>query len=406
MKVLLINPKSADLTNPAYWPPLGVLYVAEAVRSNGHDVRVVDMALDPIPGTEYHPELIGVSVTTPNYLAVREIITTCRRQWPGVNVVVGGPHVCIVPEDGPRLGADVTVSGDGQEAMLALADGLPLPPARPVNVNRWPIPARDLVRMDRYAARELGSRSTSLISQFGCPYSCSYCCKWDGYSKVRFRDLDNVVDEIERLKAMGYRALRFFDDELNLSERRLLDLCEAVRPLNVEWTCLVRANLFNERQAAAMVDAGCRMVQMGIESGSDAILKNVRSAKTVADNTNARRVAREAGLQFWAFFVVGLPGESHSTIQETRRWIVENRPDMFSVYTFQPFPGTRIHDRSNEFDIQFPRPLPYDQIALGIRGTAARPLHCLVSTSSLSSEQIVEARRYLDSDVRKEIGLL
>ena len=384
MRVLLIYPNSEDLAVPAYWPPLGILYVAAALQSHDHDVRVIDMALDPIPSADYAPELIGVSCNTPNYLAVRDVIKICRERWPGVRIVVGGPHVRIVPEDGARLGADITVSGDGEEVMLALADDLSLPEDRLVNVNQWPIPARNLIDLDRYAAYELGGKSTSLITSRGCPYQCAYCAKWPGYGQVRFRGLDNVVKEVEELRARGYQSLRFFDDELNLNEDRLLALCESIKPLNVEWTCLVRANLFNERQAAAMVDAGCRMVQMGIESGSDAILKNVRSAKTVADNTNARRVAREAGLQFWAFFVVGLPGESHSTIQETRRWIVENRPDMFSVYTFQPFPGTRIHDRSNEFDIQFPRPLPYDQIALGIRGTAARPLHCLVSTSSLS----------------------
>jgi hypothetical protein len=82
-----------------------------------------------------------------------------------------------------------------------------------------------------------------------------------------------------------------------------------------------------------------------------------------------------------------------------------NRPDIFSVYAFQPFPGTQIHAEPERFDIQFPRPLPYDQVALGIRGTEARPLHCMVRTAALTSEEIVEARRYLDTDVRKEIGL-
>jgi anaerobic magnesium-protoporphyrin IX monomethyl ester cyclase len=403
--VLLISPRSDDLSNPAYWLPLGILYVAAALQDGGHDVRVIDMALDPIPGAEYQPELIGVSCTTPNYLSVRSIIEVCHKQWPGVTVVVGGPHVSIVPEDGKRLGADITISGDGEEAMLAIADGLPLPSSRPVDINQWPIPARNLVKMDRYAARELGHKSASLIGQRGCCFSCCYCCKWPGYQQVRYRDLNNVVEEIEQLKAMGYRALRFFDDELNLNERRLLSLCAAIKPLSVEWTCLVRANLFTEVQASAMIDSGCRMVQMGIESGSDAILKGVNSAKTVADNTKARSIAKSAGLQFWAFFVVGLPGESHATVQDTRRWIIENRPDMFSVYTFQPFPGTQIYKQPQQFDIQFPTPLPYDQMALGIRGTEARPLHCLVSTSSMRSEEIIEARRYLDSDVRKEIGL-
>jgi len=410
MRVLLINPKNEDLYNPAYWPPLGLLYVGTALHSDGNDVRMVDLALDPLPDVSYQPELIGISCTTSNYLAVKGIIGVCKERWPGVPVVVGGPHVSILPEDGPRLGADITVVGDGEETMLQLARNghnghSSLVVSHPVDVNRWPIPARSLIGAHRYAARELGHPSTSLMTQRGCPYQCAYCCKWAGYDRVRYRALSNVVEEVEQLKAAGYRSLRLFDDELNLNERRLLALCRAIKPLGMEWVCLVRANLFNATQAMAMVEAGCRMIQVGVESGSDAILRGVNKSCTVQDNSRACRMAKAAGLQFWAFFVVGLPGESKATIEETRQWIIDNRPDMFSVYTFQPFPGTKIHENPSHYDIQFPSPLPYDQFALGIRGTAARPLHCLVSTASMTSEEIVEARRYLDTDVRQEVGL-
>jgi anaerobic magnesium-protoporphyrin IX monomethyl ester cyclase len=413
VRVLLIQPSNDDLYNPAYWPPLGILYVAAALNAYGHEVKVVDMALDPIPDASYQPSLIGVSCSTPNYLSVKSIISICHQQWPAVSVVVGGPHVSILPPDGRRLGADITITGDGEEAMLDVAFKIgkgvkfhpSIPISHPVDVNVWPLPMRSTEMMSRYGARELGRSSTSLITARGCPYQCSYCCKWPGYDRVRYRDLSNIVEEIEQLKSMGYGSLRFFDDEINLNEKRLLELCKAIQPLNVEWTCLIRANLFTPIQASAMFDAGCRMVQVGVETGSDKILKSMNKRCTVENNTRSRKIAKDAGIQYWAFLVVGLPGESHSTIQDTRHWLLTNHPDIFSVYTFQPFPGTQIHDQRDGFDIQFPRPLPYDQFSLGIRGTALRPLHCLVSTSSLSSEEIVEARRYLDVDVRKEMGL-
>lgn len=413
MKVLLIQPRNDDLYNPAYWPPLGILYVGTALQSEGHEVKVVDMSLDPIPDNRYTPDLIGVGCSTPNYLSVRDIISLCRSQWPGTPIVVGGPHISILPGDGERLGADISVVGDGEEAMLRIAEDIqshtptlhPIVHPQPIDVNRWPIPSRTLIDPRRYGAWELGRPSHSLITTRGCSYRCSYCCKWPGYDHVRCRDLSNVAEEVEQLKSLGYGSLRFFDDELNLNERRLLSLCRALKPLDIEWACLVRANLFNPVQAVAMAEAGCRMVQVGVESGSDEILHNVNKHCTSFDNSRSRKIAKDAGIQYWAFFVVGLPGESPSTLQQTRDWLLSNRPDMFSVYTFQPFPGTQIHDHRDGFDIQFPSPLPYDKFALGIRGTTARPLHCLVNTSSMSSEEIVEARRYLDTDVRKEMGL-
>jgi radical SAM superfamily enzyme YgiQ (UPF0313 family) len=412
MKVLLINPKAEDLIDPAYWPPLGLLYVGTALQSGGHDVRVADLAIDQIPNGKYAPGLIGVTCTTPNYLAVKDIVSTCHSRWPGVPVVVGGPHISVIPEDGARLGADITVQGDGEATMLRIADDLdrgyrprPTPQSWPVDVNRWPIPERALVVMERYTAHELGGRSASLITQRGCPYSCSFCCKWTGYSAVRYRSMANVVEEVEQLKAAGYQRLRFFDDELNLNERRLLELCWAIKPLGVEWSCLVRANLLTAEQAKAMAGSGCRMIQVGVESGSNEILRGVHKGETVEDSTRARAIAREHGIQFWAFFVVGLPGETNGTIQDTRRWILENMPDKFSVYTFQPFPGTQIYQESEKFDIRFPLPVPYDKVPLGIRGTTRRPLNCIVRTASMSSDDILVARRYLDVDVRAEASL-
>ena len=410
MSVLLINP-----LNPVHgdsWPPLGLLYLAAALESAGFDVEVHDDCLGDELSPAQHPHLIGITCTTPNFMAVKELVETCRRRWPGVPIILGGPHISAIPEDGVALGASSVCIGDGEEAILqAAADarkGMLLrwkyySEGYRVDANRWPIPARKYVPLERYTAQQSGLRTGSIITQRGCPWSCAFCCHVQGYRKASVRRFENILRELQELRER-YESLMYFDDEVNLDKRHLVDLCAIMSSVEFKWCCHIRASSFDEKQAERMARAGCREIRVGVESGSAEILKTVHKGCTPEDNSIARRIAKEYGIRFVAFIMLGLPGESPETVEQSRRWLIENRPDYYSVFTFQPFPGTPIYDHPERYDIQFPRPLPYSQISLNIRGERGGQAPCIVSTSAMSSDQISDAVRYFDTELRQEIS--
>ena len=410
MSVLLINPRNP--VHGASWPPLGLLYLAAALESAGFDVEVHDDCLGDELNPAQHPRLIGITCTTPNFMAVKELVATCRHRWPGVPIILGGPHISAIPEDGVALGASSVCIGDGEEAILqAAADarkGMLLrwkyySEGYRVDANRWPIPARKYVPLERYTAQQDGVSTGSIITQRGCPMGCKFCCHVPGYRKTSTRYVSNVAQELQDLRE-AYASLMVFNDEINLDNRHVIDLCAAIETLGFKWCCHVRASSFTELQAERMARAGCREIRVGVESGSAEILKTVHKGCTPEDNSRARRIAKEYGIRFVAFIMLGLPGESPETVKQSRRWLLENRPDYYSVFTFQPFPGTPIYDHPEQYEIKFPRPLPYRQISLNIRGESGGQAPCIVSTSAMSSEQISDAVRYFDSELRQEIS--
>ena len=167
-EVLLINPRSEFLAEPAFVPPLGLLYLGAALEAHGFRVRVADLNLPGETLDGYNPSLIGVTCVTAQFVAVRSLVSRCRSLYPGVRVAVGGPHLSV-RRDAERLGADVGVAGDGEETIIALAVGNG-EGRGPVDVDRYPIPARHLVPIADYSCAVDGEAATSLVSQRGCPF--------------------------------------------------------------------------------------------------------------------------------------------------------------------------------------------------------------------------------------------
>jgi anaerobic magnesium-protoporphyrin IX monomethyl ester cyclase len=412
MQVLLINPRADFLEEPAFVPPLGLLYLGAALEMAGHEPRVVDLNLPSTKISGRDPRLIGIGLTTALFPAARAVVAACRREYPGVPVVVGGPHLSVRPGDYEKLGADYSGSGDCEIKIVYLAGMLArgfgvaggfLPSWADVDVDAVPIPSRHLVPMKKYRCTLEGEPAATLIGARGCPFSCGFCSRWEGSRRVRARHLSNVIEEIRQLKDAGFNSFVFHDDEMNLHNDRLLELCRLLAPEKIHFKANVRADLLTAEQAEALAAAGCSWLCVGVESGNAGILKTANKGTTPEVNARARELCRRAGIKFKAFVIAGLPGESRATIADTRRWLVDNAVDDLTVTMFVPFPGSSIHDHRNGHDIRFE--VDYERESLTFRGAAGTRLPHVVRTSGLTADELAELPEQLESEVRRELGL-
>lgn len=406
--VLLINPRSEFLVDSRTFPPLGLLYLAAALEANGHTCAVVDLAFDsPLEG--HNPDLIGIMCLTPHYPQMQALLLKLRLLYPHTPVAVGGPHFSTVPADGARLGADVTVKGDGEEVIVQIANGqwqkgsVMQSPGGIVDVNANPFPARHLLPITDYRYQIAGLPATTAITQRGCPYECSFCCHWEGYRKVRLRNTDNVVTEVRHLKALGFGGIQYYDDELNLNHKRTIEVCEAIKDEKIRWRAFVKSNCFNEAQAKTFAESGCWELCTGVESGSDAILKTIQKKATVADNTKARELCRKYGIRFKAFAMVGHPGETLETAHATRDWLLTNAPDEFNLSLYTPYLGTPVFDNAAAYDLQFDK-LDYSQAEYFYRGKPGE-YQSHARTQALSGEELARLRDEIEDEVRDKLGL-
>ena len=343
---------------------------------------------------------------TPHFPQMLSLLNQLRVLYPSVPIAVGGPHFSTVPADGGRIGADAVCVGDGEEAILRIVAGergVIQSPGGILDVDKWPIPARHLLPIHDYKYQIAGLPATTIMTQRGCPYSCTFCCHWEGYRKMRLRAMDNIALELEQLKQMGFGAVMVYDDETNIVHKRTMELCEVFKNAKIKWRAFIKANLFNEAQARAFSESGCWEVCTGVESGSDLVLRTIAKRATVADNTRSRALCREYGIRFKAFCMVGHPGENLESAYATRDWLLANAPDEFNLSLYTPYLGTPVFDKPEAYDLQFDK-LDYSTAEYFYRGKPGE-YQSHASTSALSGEELARLRDEIENEVREKLGL-
>jgi len=187
----------------------------------------------------------------------------------------------------------------------------------------------------------------------GCPNRCTFC-SWPKTlmgRKYRVRSVQNVADEFEFVANELPEVKEIFieDDTFTINKKRVNQFCEEIkrRRIDISWGCQSRADLDYETMKA-MKEAGCRLLDVGYESGSDEILKNIKKGITVNQLREFTRNAKKAGLKILADFVIGFPGETKETAEQTIRFIKEIKPDLLQVAVATPIPGTEFYDYVKE----------------------------------------------------------
>ncbi|MDI9617671.1 radical SAM protein [Methanothermobacter sp.] len=183
----------------------------------------------------------------------------------------------------------------------------------------------------------------------GCPFHCTFC-SWPQTlmgRKYRVRSIENVLDELEWIEKNlpEVKEVFFEDDTFTVDKKRVRDFCAQYRErdLKITWACNARVGLDYETMRE-MKRANCRLLITGFESGNDEILRNIKKGITVDEIRQFAIDARRAGLLVHGDFIIGLPGETHETIENTKRLIKEIKPEILQVSVASPFPGTEFYE--------------------------------------------------------------
>lgn len=388
MRIDLLRCPSPFLINEKVFPPLGLLAVATALDEQGCRVMVRD---DLVPGAQWY----GVGPTTPEYPHAKKLLQEIKAEQPMAKVMIGGPHAAFRAEACLKDGFDLAVLGDGEGLKLEhLRKGIVRLPELPL--DSYPLINRRLLchGVGEYQYLLHGIEATTMVTARGCPYRCAFCAKTS--PNVRFRSAEHVNYEIEMLHSeFGYRALMFFDDIFILWKDRARSICDCLERLGMKWRCFVRADLVLKRGKdflKRMVDAGCVEVGMGVESGSDQILANIQKGETVAEITKAMWWLNECGIAVKAFFIIGLPGETEETVEETRR-LANGLPFVDADFTlFQPYAGSPVCANRHRYDVDWGTLWDEESHYKGRLGRYKSN----VWTSSLTARQLEAARDDLE----------
>ncbi|HXQ37800.1 MAG TPA: radical SAM protein [Anaerolineales bacterium] len=366
------------------YPPLGTLYAASFLRQNGYEIALFDAMLAESEGewgsalNEHQPQYAIIYEDNFNYLskmcllrmreAAFKMIGMAKNR--GCIVILCGADATDHYAEYLAEGADYCLLGEGEETLIELLNQLQAgkeagqiiglasrntlsPSRRPdiTNLDKLPFPAWDLVDVEKYRSiwmKRHGYFSMNMVTTRGCPYHCNWCAKPIWGQRYNSRSPENVMAEMKWLKEnFAPDHVWFADDILGLKPHwiekfaELLQEAEAVIP----FKCLQRADLVNEKTAAALAKAGCKTVWIGAESGSQKILDAMEKGDRVEDIYDAARLLRVRGIEVGFFLQFGYPGEMWEDVQKTLKMVRECAPDDIGISVSYPLPGTKFFER-------------------------------------------------------------
>ncbi len=384
MRVLLAVPPRPRGQVLQILPPLGLGYLASALRCAGHEPRVLDLTLER--GTlddwrealeRFRPELVGLTAFTSDVVNVGPLCEVVRDVRPGVPTILGGPHASAAAGETllttPAL--DLAFRGEAERGIVAIADrlanGRPLDPAE--------IPGLTMRRGDGITSSEphfveeldtLGYPDWSSIDparyqQFpptlfvrqrpfapiivtrGCPYRCTFCAGFTVTGRaMRTRSIEHVMSEIEHLhRRHGIREIHIEDDNFTWDREYVIRFSRALRAsgLGITWTMPngVRLETLEREMLREMRGGGCYALVVGIESGSPRILKHMRKALSVELIEEKVKLARSEGFPVHGFFMLGYPDEEPDDVRATLELALKLDLTGANFHGFRPLPGTR-----------------------------------------------------------------
>ncbi len=380
-KVLLIYPPSPvlnredrcqqpteDLLVIPPLPPTDLMYLAAIAEECGFEAKIKDYSLGgefEKDLREYRPDYLVANIATPTFLSDIESIKLAKEILPALKTIVKGAPFLTYNTNAiyENQCLDYVIMGEAELTLKDILDGVPdneilgicyrenfqavKNEKRPFieNLDILPFPARHLVDNSIYRRPDNGKVQAIIKVSRGCPFHCFFCLASPvAGTRVRVRSAENIIAEIkECVEKYNIRNFVFWSDIFNFDRNWTIDLCKKLieSKLKITWSSNTRADTMDEEMASFMYKAGCRLVSIGVESGSQRILDNIGKRITLDNIRNTVRILKKNKIKIYNYFVIGLPWETEETVEETVKFAIELDSNFISFYTATPLPGTK-----------------------------------------------------------------
>lgn len=359
-------------------PPTDLMYLAAVAEKAGLEAKINDYSQNgdyEADLKEFNPDYLVVNIATPTLEHDLDAVKKAKEICPNVVTIAKGAAFLtladrIIKEHNEL---DFGILGEAENTLKEILEGKPKAEIlglyykengevkftgnRPFieDLDSLPFPARHLVDNNIYRRPDNNKVQATIKVSRGCPFHCFFCLATPvSGAKVRRRSPENIVAEIkECVEKYNIKNFLFWSDIFNIDKDWTMKLCQAIidSGLKITWSANTRADTADLEMAEMMYKSGCRLVSIGVESGSQYMLEKMGKKITLNDVRRTVKVFKKAKIRIYNYFVIGLPWETEETVEETIKFAIELNSDFISFYTATPLPGSRFYDYALEHNL-------------------------------------------------------
>lgn len=356
--------------------PLDLMYFASIARDVGFEPIIRDYSY---PVSSYDDFTIDLKKIAPKYILVNVATPTLENDLMSLRIakevfgdsittIAKGAHFSFLAKQVLQSHdfIDIAICGEGELTLKEILQGSPLSEIKGIcyrddyeivenqrrpfneNLDDLPYPARDLIDNSLYIRPDNNKKQAVIKVSRGCPYHCFFCLATPLNGRiVRKRSAENIIGEIrECVEKYGINNFIFWSDIFNLDKEWTRDLCRKIieSGLKITFSTNTRADSADMETIMLMKKAGCRLVSIGVESGSQYMLDKMGKKITLSQIVNTVKAFKKSGIQIYAYYVIGLPWETKETIKDTLNFAKKLNTDYVSFYTATALVGTTFYD--------------------------------------------------------------
>lgn len=359
-------------------PPADLMYLAAVAEKQGFEAKIADYSQSgdyEADLREFKPDYLVVNIATPTLEHDLDAVKKAKEICPNITTVAKGAAFLTLGEKivSEHNELDFGILGEAENTLKDILDNKPknnilgiyykendevkFTGKRPFieDLDSLPFPARHLVNNNIYRRPDNNKVQATIKVSRGCPFHCFFCLATPvSGAKVRRRSPENIVAEIrECVEKYNIKNFLFWSDIFNIDKDWTMKLCQAIidSGLKITWSANTRADTADYEMAKMMYKSGCRLVSIGVESGSQYMLEKMGKKITLNDVRRTVKVFKKAKIRIYNYFVIGLPWETEETVEETIKFAIELNSDFISFYTATPLPGSRFYDYALEHNL-------------------------------------------------------